>query len=150
MSINQNDNQRKGIIRNQSKSARYIFNAVVIVLLAVLFFIGTRPPHIDVSDSLIKISGMYGVELRITDIRQLELRDSIPQVKARVNGMDLFGFANRGIYELEELGRCRLFSFSAAGPFILMQAGREWIIINYRNSAETESLYNKLKQAVDH
>ena len=103
----------------------------------------------EVNENYVKISGMYGVELRPVDIQRLELRDSIPEIQTRINGMDLFGFARRGIYEVEGLGRTRLISFSYGGPFIYMYTGNEWIIINFNNPAETENLYQQLKEIVE-
>lgn len=132
---------------NKTGKIRLIANISVIVILAVILYFGVRQPNVDVSKNYLKISGLYGVELQIQDIDQLELRESLPQIKARINGMDLFGFARRGIYDLEELGRTRLISFSNGGPFILIHAGNEWIVINFRNHADTEALYRSIEEA---
>ena len=140
------ERQRMG---KQNQKIRYMVNIAVILALAILFYIGVRPPHVEVSDSYVKISGMYGVELRVMDIRSLELKDTLPEIQARTNGMDLFGFARRGIYELEGLGRTRLISFSYGGPFIYMNTGNEWIIINFKNPEATEELYDKMEQVVN-
>ena len=59
------------------------------------------------------------MELRTVDIHSLEMRDTLPEIQARINGMDLFGFARRGIYQLEGLGRTRLLSFPMAGPLFI-------------------------------
>jgi hypothetical protein len=142
-------NTSKQITNIQKKKIRYMVNIGVVIALAILFFIGTRPPHVEVGESYVKISGMYGVELRTVDIRNLELRDNIPEIQARINGMDLFGFARRGIYELEGLGRTRLISFSYGGPFIYMYTSNEWIILNFKNPEDTENLYHKLEQMVN-
>ena len=118
----------------------------MVIALAVIFYIGTRPPQVEVGDTYVKISGMYGVELRTVDIQTLELRDTIPEVRSRINGMDLFGFARRGIYDLQGLGRTRLISFSYGGPYICMYTTNEWIILNFKNPEDTENLYDKLEQ----
>lgn len=132
----------------QNQKIRYAINVVVIAALAIVFYIGIRPPRVEVTDSSMKVSGLYGVELRVADIQSLELQDTIPEIQARTNGMDLFGFARRGIYELEGLGRTRLISFSYGGPFIFMNTGHEWVIMNFKNPEDTEALYNKLEQAI--
>lgn len=134
---------------NRAQSIRYLINAAIIVLLILIFYFGTRSPHITITENHIKISGLYGVELRVEDIEQLQIRETLPTIKTRTNGMDLFGIAKRGIYELEELGRTRMISFSTGGPFILMHTGNEWIVINYKDSDETESLYQQLEAVVD-
>ncbi|HHU49968.1 MAG: hypothetical protein ACOYEH_02395 [Caldicoprobacterales bacterium] len=140
-------NTNKQATNGQKKKIRYMVNIAVVIALAILFFIGTRPPQVEVTENYVKISGMYGVELPTKDIQTLELRDTMPKIQARTNGMDLFGFARRGIYQLEGLGRTRLISFSYGGPFIFMYTGNEWIIINFKNPADTEDLFYKLEQA---
>jgi hypothetical protein len=132
----------------KNQTVRYIMNVTIVVLLVVLIYFGTRPPHVTVSENYIKISGLYGVHLRVNDIDHIELREALPRIKSRTNGMDLFGIAKRGIYSLEELGRTRLISFSTGGPFILMHAGNEWIVINFKNPNETEALFDELEAAV--
>ena len=136
-------------ITNIQKKKISIVNIVVVIALVILFYIGTRPPRVEVGDTYVKISGMYGVELRTVDIHSLEMRDTLPEIQARINGMDLFGFARRGIYQLEGLGRTRLLSFSYGGPFIYMYTSNEWIIINFKNPEDTENLYHKLEQILN-
>lgn len=133
----------------RTQSIRYIINAAIIGLLILIFYLGTRPPNIDITENHVKISGLYGAEFRVDDIEQLQLREVLPTVKTRTNGMDLFGIARRGIYELEELGRTRMISFSTGGPFVLIHTGNEWIVINYKETDETESLYQQIKAVVD-
>ena len=137
-------------MQNNKRNSKiyYIFRIVIVVIIAIAFFLGTRPAKVTIDNNIIKISGLYGVELRAEDVTHLELREVLPNILARTNGMDLFGIAQRGIYKLEELGRTRLISFSDGGPFILMQTGSEWIVINYKNSEETESLYNELTYVI--
>jgi hypothetical protein len=136
----------KQLKRNQA--ARSFLNITIIALLILLTYFGIRPPRVTVSENYIKISGLYGVQLRVDDIEQIELREALPRIKSRTNGMDLFGIAKRGIYSLEELGRTRLISFSTGGPFILMHAGNEWIVINFKNPDETEALFDELEAVV--
>lgn len=130
-------------------SINLIINIAVILSLIFILYYGTRPPDITVYEDYVRISGMYGMEFMVEDISNLELREALPTIQSRINGMNLFGLANRGIYELEELGRTRLYSFSKGGPFIVMQVTNEYIVINFRNAAETESLYKELEEATN-
>jgi len=134
---------------NRIKKTRLILNAVILAILAVVIFFAVRPPQVELSKNYICISGLYGVELRMQDIDQLELRESLPQIKARINGIDLFSFVRRGIYDLEGLGRTRLISFSNGGPYVLFRAGNEWVVINFKNPEDTEALYQSIENALN-
>ena len=128
---------------------QYLFNITIVVLLVLVLYIGIKPPQVMISENYVRITGSYGVEMQIEDIDRLELRELLPRIKTRTNGMNLLGIARRGIYDLEELGKTRLISFSTGGPFILMHTGDEWIVLNFKKPEETEALYRKLQSAVD-
>ena len=128
---------------------QYLFNISIVVLLLLVLYIGIKPPQVMISENYVRITGSYGVEMQIEDIDRLELRELLPRIKTRTNGMNLLGIARRGIYDLEELGKTRLISFSTGGPFILMHTGDEWIVLNFKKPEETEALYRKLQSAVD-
>ncbi len=128
---------------------QYLFNISIVVLLVLVLYIGIKPPQVMISENYVRITGSYGVEMQIEDIDRLELRELLPRIKTRTNGMNLLGIARRGIYDLEELGKTRLISFSTGGPFILMHTGDEWIVLNFKKPEETEALYRKLQSAVD-
>ena len=128
---------------------QYLFNITIVVLLVLVLYIGIKPPQVMISENYVRITGSYGVEMQIEDIDRLELRELLPRIKTRTNGMNLLGIARRGIYDLEELWKTRLISFSTGGPFILMHTGDEWIVLNFKKPEETEALYRKLQSAVD-
>ena len=128
---------------------QYLFNITIVVLLVLLLYIGTKPPQVMISENYVRITGLYGAGMQIEDIDRLELRELLPRIKSRTNGMNLLGITRRGVYELEELGKTRLISFSTGGPFILMHTRNEWIVLNFKKPEETEALYRKLQSAVD-
>ncbi len=134
---------------NKDQVLQYLFNITIVVLLVLVLYIGTKPPQVIISENYVRITGLYGVGMQIEDIDHLELRELLPRIRTRTNGMNLLGIARRGVYDLEELGKTRLISFSTAGPFVLMHMGDEWIVLNFKKPDETEALYRKLQSAVD-
>ena len=122
----------------KDQALQYLFNITIVVLLVLLLYIGTKPPQVMISENYVRITGLYGAGMQI-----------LPRIKSRTNGMNLLGITRRGVYELEELGKTRLISFSTGGPFILMHTGNEWIVLNFKKPEETEALYRKLQSAVD-
>lgn len=125
-----------------------IIRIAVIALSLVFAFLVFRPVRITVNENYVKITGLYGVEVRVEDIYELKLAEELPQIVSRLNGIDMFGLSRRGIYQLQDLGRTRMISFSTGGPFILMNTGNEWIVINFKSPEDTENLYNKLNDVV--
>ncbi|HOB19612.1 MAG TPA: hypothetical protein PK830_02770 [Candidatus Atribacteria bacterium] len=127
---------------------RFAFRAGVLILIAILAYLVLKPVQITVNDKYIRINGLYGVTVRVEDILELKHTDELPPIISRLNGIDLFGLSRRGIYQLKDIGRARMISFSTGGPFILINAGSEWIVINFKSPDETESLYRKLYEVI--
>lgn len=128
---------------------RLVLWIAVITIIIITISLALKPTKVTINENHIKISGIYGVEVRKEDIHELRLAELLPEIISRDNGIDLFGLTRRGIYHLEELGRTRLISFSQGGPFVLMNTGNEWIVINYKKPEETEDLYTRLFQVQD-
>lgn len=137
-------------MQKSSTNASYkmVFTLVILVAVVIIFFVGGRPAHVEVSSERVTISGMYGTEIPVHEITQLELRDALPRVISRTNGMDLFGTSRRGMFNMEELGRTRLFSFSSEGPYVVFKTAEEWVVINYKDTQETRSLFANLQAVV--
>lgn len=139
----------KGNAADRVINYRLVLWITVITIIIVTISLALKPVKVTINENYIKISGIYGVEVRNEDIHELRLAEQLPEIISRNNGIDLFGLSRRGIYYLEEIGRTRLISFSQGGPFILMNTGNEWIVINYNKPEETEDLYTRLVQVLD-
>lgn len=139
----------KGNSVDKPLNYRMILRIIIIALIIITISLALKPAKVIINENHIKISGIYGAEIRYEDIHDLQLAEQLPRIISRTNGIDLFGLSRRGIYQLEDLGRTRLISFSQGGPFILINTGNEWIVINYDKPGETEDLYTRLVKALN-
>ena len=126
---------------------------LVVLIIAGLFvgsllIVGMLPSKIEVNDGNIKFSGIYGFSIQKSDITNIELRDTIPSIRMRLNGVSI-GSVHKGYYRLETYGKCRLFLHSNQPPFILMtdKAGYR-TILNFRSESETREVYGIIKNEV--
>jgi hypothetical protein len=120
-----------------------VLGLVIIISIGFIFY-GTRPQRVVAHGDEIKITGLYGLELNITDIEKIELKKQIPKIELRTNGFS-FGSAKKGNFKLTEFGKCKLFLQSEHPPFILlMDKNGERLIINYKNETETEQKFSEL------
>lgn len=133
-------------MRNQKNgNARLLLNGVIVAIVAIAIFIGTRPSAVTVGGDALKVSGMYGVTVKLNDIQEIKLWDTLPKIERRLNGMDFFGM-QKGIYRLEEWGKARLFTYTSEGPFLFIQTEEEIIVINDKNAEETRKVYEELRR----
>jgi len=135
----------------QGSKAKMVYVVVGFVVLFVtgLLYYGTTPAKIEINGESIHISGMYGIELKGSDIQEITMREKLPSIIIRTNGFS-FGSSNKGNFRLEEIGKCKLFLQSESGPYLVMiKKNGEKIILNRKNKIETEQVFENIKTMIN-
>jgi hypothetical protein len=116
---------------------------VIVVLIIVGIVYSSRPPVITATPQQISISGLYGITAPMENIQEVKLLNEIPAVKWKSNG---FGFANvrKGKFHLQDWGEGRLFIHSDSPPFIYLKTTDSYMLINYKDSGQTNEVYQQL------
>jgi hypothetical protein len=131
-------------------SKRLIITIGILSVVVILLILSTKPRNISVDASKLKISGMYGISLNISDIKSVELAKTIPAIKMRNNGVDL-GEMHIGHFTLEGIGKGKLFIYSSSGPYVTIYTKLDfpkYIIINYTDKNKTQDLYKSISSFV--
>ena len=129
-------------------------SAIISLLITLIIVIGVgagiawtaMPPTFNLESEQFTISGAYGVSTNYSDIEELNLAAKIPPLSMRTNGLGL-GPILKGHFQLEDKGNAALlFLRSANGPVLIIkrQTKPEMIMINFKDAAETRSLYHSL------
>jgi len=92
----------------------------VLVLLVVLaaYAVLAATEKVVLSDSSIKVSGVYGTEVRYSDVLSMEKLDRLP-VGVRTNGIGL-GFMNVGHFAYDGIGKAVVYQVKNERPFLLV------------------------------
>ena len=113
--------------------------AVLIVLgMGTLTVYGSLSSRVEVSGNGIVIRGMYGTTVLSEEITGISLEDEMPKVLLKNNGLGS-GEIRKGHFTLAELGLGRLYTESDTGPFIYIFTDESYIIISYKEPAQTEA-----------
>ena len=133
-----------------NRKTQSIVGIVAVVFVAVLLVLGISSPKISITNDQIKISGeLYSEKIKIEDVKEIKLLNQIPRILIRTNGFDL-GEIKKGYFNLEYIGRAKLFLQSEQAPFILIEKNNEEkIFLNYNDRNKTESWYQKLREWMD-
>lgn len=139
--------------KNKDKAKRakltYSFLGLVAVCVIGLFIYGYSPSKVDISNSRIKFSGIYGFEMNVSDIDGVELSDDLPEIKMRTNGFSS-GAIRKGFFKLDKFGKSRLLIHSNRLPYLIITKNNsEKIIVNFKSKAETEELFGDIKALID-
>lgn len=119
--------------------------AAVTIGVGVLLYFSARPTEYALQDGTLKISGMYGQTVQVSEIKNLELRDSIPNIVFKTNGSGL-GNKCKGYFKLKDMGEVKLFVGLSKSPYIYFENGAEKIILNCEDSGKTKELYKALSK----
>lgn len=117
--------------------------AFIILSVFIFLFIGNREPGIIISDTGIKIKGMYGLTINYSDIQKLDTLQTLPKIQMRTNGY-AFGRTLKGNFSLQNQENAKLFITKRVPPYILMRTENYNIYLNFKESNKTIDLYKTL------
>ncbi len=125
----------------------FIMLSIAVITLGgvgILFYFGEQANQLTVTEEEVVVSGMYGLSWPLAEITNVELVTEIPRIRARTNGFST-GQRAKGKYRLDELGNGTLFLYRDHPPFLIVQKGEDYFIINSKNESETIAWYDLLK-----
>lgn len=134
--------------RLSTKKRREIFFLIPIILSIALvpciLFYFSQEVSITSDAKQIDISGIYGEQIRTTDILRLELVDTIPSIKTRTNGYAFNGVLI-GYFKTTNNKKIKMFLYTTSGPFmkISKKDGHE-IYINSKQIETTNKIYAQI------
>ncbi|MGE4589380.1 MAG: DUF3784 domain-containing protein [Acidaminococcaceae bacterium] len=132
---------------NKTKRTKLTYFILGFVFLFVIGLItyGFIPSKTIYGNDTIRFSGMYGFEISIGEIENVELTDEFPTIKIRTNGFS-FGNIKKGFFNLDKFGKSRLLIHSDLAPYLILTKNNgDKIIINFKEKLETEKMYEKIK-----
>ncbi len=124
-------------------SNKSVLTIIILFVVAILIFIGSRENSITVTNESVIISGMYGLLIENEDIDLVELRENIPRIITKINAIDI-PFLKKGIFRMEEFERARLFIHSTSGPFLIIISNSDTIIMSFKDSDHTLDIFNAI------
>ena len=139
--------------KNKDKTKRakwtYVVLGLVTAFVIGLLTYGFLPTKADISDNMIKFSGMYGFEINVSDIDNIELSDKIPNIETRTNGFSS-GEVKKGFFNLNDFGKTRLLINSNMSPYLIItKNSSDKIIVNFKTKNETKKIFEEIKALID-
>ena len=138
------DQSRKMAKSGKAAKIAWSFSWVVMVIAAVVLALSFRPTRIKVGEGTVKISGMYGREIPVSDIVSVDLLDEMPPIRQRINGSDQ-GNRLKGHFLLKNGEKCLVFVRRQA-PYIEMRTVDNLYYLNMDGKKETDQLYQEIKK----
>ena len=120
------------------------FTIGLLLLIFIGAFVVIKTAGASVEDELLKVKGIYGVNIPISEIREVKKLETLPSLGVRrVNGIGL-GPIKIGYFRYNELGPVKLCILKNEAPYILVITDEQKILIGL-GKEKNEELYNKLR-----
>jgi len=126
---------------------KYIVSIILIVLVFGGIFLALHTSKVGLQGDTLKISGVYGMNVSMNDIKDVSLKDSLPQNLIKNDGIEFFGGKRIGKYKSDDLGKIKMYSYTGKGPYLYITLNCEDyknIVIAYKDKKQTEALYQKI------
>jgi hypothetical protein len=147
--------KNRGIVMN-TKIGQLIIGIGVLAVIAVVYFlflspsVVMKPKDVLVDAQSIKVSDPFGIELKMENVKEVLMKDSLPKLGQKVNGAGI-GNKYTGKFEVEGMGAGQVYTETDKGPFIYIYTkdnNPAFIIINYEDKNKTQSLFDKISSFV--
>lgn len=132
------------------KSTTLVISAIIGFLLLVFSGVGillyqsNLPITYIVNNDALQITGMYGETIKVKDILDISITESLPEITLRTNGSAI-GSKLKGYFNVTGYEDTKLFVDTKIPPFIIIKTENSSIIFNCDDRTKTENLYEQLK-----
>jgi len=136
-----------------TKTGKAIYYSTFAVTLAILIPVAVMIVRADTivpaltiqDDNTVHISdSAYSFSFKISDIIEVQLEEKMPS-GFRSNGIATSEFA-RGNFNLNELGKAKLYVFKHSSPFIVIKLKDLYVVYNESEPDKTKEVFNQLIQ----
>lgn len=122
--------------------------AATVVLPALLLIFGSRDTEISFSDSAMKLSGMYGLDVEFNDIQSVDTLTMLPEIKSRTNGY-ASGKLLKGHFRLNDQSKVLLFIKKGIPPYIRLKASKTTLFLNFDSPDSTRQVFSRVKSRMN-
>ncbi|MBC2398347.1 hypothetical protein HGG79_11275 [Clostridium tetanomorphum] len=92
---------------------------------------------------------MYGESHNIKEILNVDLIETLPNILSKSHGISI-GNVHKGLFKLSDIGLSKLFIHSNKGPYVFIKfENNTYMIINFRNTNNTYTLFNRLLRYIN-
>lgn len=123
------------------------FLILVFLGVGILLYQSTKPARYTITEQKMEISGLYGETIDFEDIIELSINDTMPRITMRTNGSAV-GSRLKGYFNVEGIGRTKLFVNTKIRSFIVIKTAKRTIILNSEDEAKTQEIFKELEKMI--
>jgi hypothetical protein len=119
--------------------------AVIAALLGAYIAVESLADPVTVSGGELRLRAMFGYRVALSDIEGLDMIKSPLGKRSRVIGLDAFGLFSEGDFNVEGLGKARVFARGSAASYVLIGTADRTYVISLGSPEKDQLLYDRIK-----
>lgn len=123
------------------------FLFVVFIAIGAMFFYSLQDNQIEISDTTIRITGAYGMDLKTNEIQSIELVNSLPEISTKTNGFALQTI-KKGYFKTKNGENVKLLINSAEQPIISITTIDNQKIYYSSKDNSDQKIFDQLKDEI--
>lgn len=135
-------------VKNKRKRSYLIHTALFIIVIGSITALSVtsyQGYELRVKENSFEVTGMYGDEWNIKNIKRIELMDEMPEVTMRTNGIGL-PTLSKGHFKVKGYGSSLLFIQKSSSPYIYIELPNKKIFINDKQTDTTRKWFERLNE----
>jgi|GEM_PF-2118218 len=134
--------------RRQANRISLWFLGVIVVLLVAYVGIELGTDQVSVSDGTLQVRSLFGFSVPLAEVKELSFEASPAVVGSRTVGNDAFGLFKEGNYQVEGLGKARIFLKRPNVSYIILRTDDRDFAISLGPDEKNRALYDRIKLEV--
>lgn len=118
----------------------------VVLLVSIELSASSNPPVFTINDGVLNISTTYGEDVNLSDIKNIELKNTMPDNLSKKSGTNM-GSILKGQFKTDG-NVVDVYVDASKPPFIYISTTDGLLIINDQTKLKTQALYNQLKSDI--
>lgn len=126
---------------------KLIFSIFIVAVVFGAIFYAIKSAKPTVENDTLKISGFYKAQIKLDEIQEITLKNELPSGFYKTNGVDMFGGIYIGNFKADNYDKIKACILSGKAPYIYITTKNDevkYVIINMKDKAQTEELYNSI------
>lgn len=120
---------------------------IVAVFVIITTVSGSKPPMIAIEGDMLTIRSMYGTEIPLDSIQQVDMYDLSGKEISKLNGFNM-GNVLKGRFTVEGLGSVTIYQQGAPCSSVLIKTDEDTYLINLGNETDNQNLQTQIMSAV--
>jgi hypothetical protein len=132
---------------DRRKANRISLWAVIVIaaLLGTYIAVESAIDPVVVAGGELRLRALSGFKLALSDIEGLDLVNFPLGKRSRVIGLDAFGLFSEGVFNVEGLGKARIFVRRPYGSYVLIRTSKKNFVIGLGSQEKDQLLYDRIK-----